>query len=475
MRQHNRHIPILAAALLAFPACSGNDGEGNDPVFLSPDAMVYFNINVKLSESLASRSLTSGTDSSSDGTEPGSEDENRIMRAILVLRAKNSGGKDLFIPVIGASPAAHTTGYTLTAGLSLEEALSFGKSAEGMEYEVFIIANHDNTTYLSLAGGDFRLEDFRYSVTGLGSNLLSIASGLPMSNFRSQSLTIHGWDEETFASHMMEDSPFPLMDTPIEIERSVARIDYRDKCRDNIDGSLLEKEPHTYRVGQSGYIVRLRAMCPFNVSREFFTFRHIYNPDTDKTEFLGRETETNYFLDTDNDIKLGEITALPAEHFINQVSVPFNPPADREGWENVSTDSYLWKDDDSTNGGYTPWIYLPENTIADAGRQLRGFTTGILFRFEITEAPDNAPEERQKGNTLDYYYFIRHNDNDDPEVSGPMEFGVVRNNIYKLSVESVSSFPIPYDPEDPDEPKDPELVVKVAVNDWRQLTFEYDY
>ena len=53
---------------------------------------------------------------------------------------------------------------------------------------------------------------------------------------------------------------------------------------------------------------------------------------------------------------------------------------------------------------------------------------------------------------MNYYYFIRHNDNEDENSTGPMEFGVVRNNIYRLSVAGFNGLPTPYNPEDPDEP-----------------------
>lgn len=68
-----------------------------------------------------------------------------------------------------------------------------------------------------------------------------------------------------------------------------------------------------------------------------------------------------------------------------------------------------------------------------------------------------------------YTYRNRHNDNGKPTEMGAMEFGTVRNNIYKLAISSVSEFgytadpgddPDPEDPDDPDE--DPKTYLKVA-------------
>ena len=55
-----------------------------------------------------------------------------------------------------------------------------------------------------------------------------------------------------------------------------------------------------------------------------------------------------------------------------------------------------------------------------------------------------------------YYYKNRHNDNNDPNNMGIMEFNVVRNNVYKLMVDKINKFGHPTNPNDPDpDPEDP--------------------
>lgn len=74
-----------------------------------------------------------------------------------------------------------------------------------------------------------------------------------------------------------------------------------------------------------------------------------------------------------------------------------------------------------------------------------------------------------------YYYWNRHNDNHQNGVMAPMEFAVVRNNVYKLYVDKISRLGHPRIPDnDPDDPKPyyPDesdyiyLDVKVAIMDW---------
>lgn len=74
-----------------------------------------------------------------------------------------------------------------------------------------------------------------------------------------------------------------------------------------------------------------------------------------------------------------------------------------------------------------------------------------------------------------YSYWNRHNDNNKNTIMRSMEFSVVRNNVYKLSVQNIVSFGHPGDPgddPDPDEPDDPDetpkiyFTVKVEVLPW---------
>lgn len=102
-----------------------------------------------------------------------------------------------------------------------------------------------------------------------------------------------------------------------------------------------------------------------------------------------------------------------------------------------------------------------EGGYTDAKAVTAGFT---IFR----------PNADQKYEVL-YYYWNRHNDNNNNGSMGPMEFAVVRNNVYKLSVTGVNKFghptnpgddPDPENPEDPDEEDDVYFKVAVEVLPW---------
>lgn len=102
-----------------------------------------------------------------------------------------------------------------------------------------------------------------------------------------------------------------------------------------------------------------------------------------------------------------------------------------------------------------------EDRYTDAKAVAAGFT---IFK----------PNADKKYEVL-YYYWNRHNDNNNNGSMGPMEFAVVRNNVYKLSVTGVNKFghptnpsddPDPENPEDPDEEDDVYFKVAVEVLPW---------
>lgn len=70
--------------------------------------------------------------------------------------------------------------------------------------------------------------------------------------------------------------------------------------------------------------------------------------------------------------------------------------------------------------------------------------------------------------TCYYTWWVRHSNDEQDNTNGVMEYAIVRNNIYKLTVKSIYSLggDIPTD-------KDDELVIEVRVNDWTLLDPEF--
>lgn len=73
-------------------------------------------------------------------------------------------------------------------------------------------------------------------------------------------------------------------------------------------------------------------------------------------------------------------------------------------------------------------------------------------------------EKGEDGYRCYYNYWIRHLDNHKPTVMGVMEFGIVRNNLYRLRITNVADLGQPNLHIDPDTPDEGEALIKVVLN-----------
>ena len=98
-----------------------------------------------------------------------------------------------------------------------------------------------------------------------------------------------------------------------------------------------------------------------------------------------------------------------------------------------------------------------------------------IYQWATDEYLGAGQTEPHKGYFCYYYYWNRHNDNGIPGVMGQMEFAVVRNNVYKISVDKIRRIghprrtendPDPQTPDTPDEVSDVYLDVQVTTLPW---------
>lgn len=73
-------------------------------------------------------------------------------------------------------------------------------------------------------------------------------------------------------------------------------------------------------------------------------------------------------------------------------------------------------------------------------------------------------EKTDDGYHCYYYYWVRHQDNLKPNIMGVMEFGIVRNNIYRLLITNVSGLGSHTIDTDPDIADEGETYLKVMLN-----------
>lgn len=148
-----------------------------------------------------------------------------------------------------------------------------------------------------------------------------------------------------------------------------------------------------------------------------------------------------------------------------------------EGWTESSAYK-AWQE--SPDGKWTAWNDAGKPVPPTLGDEANAPATLTAMRQAVTAAgitiyQSSISDDGVPGYYCYYYYWNRHNDNGIAGVMGPMEFAVVRNNVYKLSVDKISRLGHPRIPgNDPDKPTPgtPDesdeiyLDVKVAIVPW---------
>lgn len=365
-------------------------------------------------------------------------------------------------------------------------------------------------------------------------------------------------------SQYTKDTPFELSSesNPIEVERSVARLDFKD-------GSKLGN--YTYNIysddDNSKINVVLERIGLVNMSNRYYYLRHTApNGASTTVADLTKKTildETMpWIVDVDADEKSKYSGNSVSANFLFPVTGTNGAPGRNLWFSTAITDfSKAENDNDSWTGeaDYKVWRYVTENTIPVANLQKNGQSTGIVFKAKFTfegttgigkkladaktagkpilffqgsqivplgtiddiladnselhksykeiltaaikDKTAGTPEYKKaivdagfiiyepaeggesalgtddtKGEYyMYYYYWNRHNDNGKLNVMDAMEFGVVRNTIYKLKVTDISGLGHPRKPEndpDPQQPEDPDeegnIAISIAVKavDW---------
>ena len=279
------------------------------------------------------------------------------------------------------------------------------------------------------------------------------------------------------------------------VERSMARFDYK------------AKNANVYDMG-AGLSLTLTEAALINQSKAHYVFRRVADNNTATPVVGGVETPSNWVVDTDwaSKTKAGFDAQLEAPAkwnwtSLSSLSTDDNYADDYKIWcyakentlptidaqkHNVST-GVVFKAEITAgetasaevkaalasgkriyvfnNKLYGTWADVKTAAVAgtDANLQAAYNQAAAGLEADVEPAAAAAAAAGFTGYSAEggkyytyYYYWNRHNDNLDPYKMGIMEFAVVRNNVYKLCVDSISKFGHPTPPTDPTNPTDPD-------------------
>lgn len=292
-------------------------------------------------------------------------------------------------------------------------------------------------------------------------------------------------------------------DNAISLERAVARLEYKDAVRTS--ENLKNYAENIYPVSTTKDArIKLYSLQPFNVNKDCYLFRHTALGTTVNNVSSANEKATIFGVEKGNasdkynwvagkDWTLSSKTYTKTNNYLNVLTLN----SDESGYEiknesSVTTDGLLLISEveeaiNAQNDGYHPFYYVTENTLPSTSlmsdEKLISNATGVAFTFVVLDREnkplqynsDKYPESIKKSDDSDksiiitdndgnwikiapnkdglyyitYIGFIAHN-NDKTYSDGnipPMKYGVVRNNTYQLSVNSINSLPLPNEPE----------------------------
>ena len=457
---------LLAAALFVAASCEkspvdqGTTDAGN----------LYMQFSVKM---LSTRSQTDNTgDSNSNAnpdTEVGLDKENKISTVDIAL-VKG----DQYYVAKNVTPSS-ASADTYVASFNTVDLTA------GATYKVYIYANCN-------APAAFNIDEVSNATIGA----MTADNKFWMTNAYSA-------NEVELPSDL---APYTQPNTPLNlgshtVERSMARFDY--------------KQAGAFDMG-AGLTLTLTEAALINQSKAHYMFRRV-TADANTTSAItvgGAEIPTNWVVDTDWSNKV-------AANFDAQLEAPstwtWTSLASLTTDDQYDGDYKIWcyakentipgidaqKHDVSTGvvfkgelaAGETASnavktamaakqrIYVFNNVLYGAWKDVKAAAeagtdptlqaaynqaaTGVAADAEPTGAAAAAAGftgySAKDGKYYNYYYYWnRHNDNLDNNVMGIMEFAVVRNNVYKLAVNSINRFghPTPPDPSNPDPDPEPD-------------------
>ena len=250
-----------------------------------------------------------------------------------------------------------------------------------------------------------------------------------------------------------------------------------------------------------------------DASKDFF---YACNTSVNEFKFVTLPIVTNGTNDTQNGIKAGDYARLfyctentlpQADKGLNQkngvsTGVVFRGRLSTEGNEDENNTEY-GVDINSTeetvkanpniyvfNGVLLgTWAKVAEKAASDASLKAAYLHVGEEENAAKATEANFTVYSREKiggesGYFMYYYYWNQHRKNSSSTEMGPMEYAVVRNNVYKLYVTKISAFghpsntendPYPVNPNDPNEKSDYYFQVNVEVQPWvvRQNDIEF--
>lgn len=413
---------------------------------------VYIRLQISTGgEMSATRSNPTGGEDGDDGREPGTDAENAVSNVTLFLYNANVSINDVNAATTRIDKVI-TFNQLEVSGKDLptieKKYTSETKEVSGLSeksYKVLAIANYDlsSKTFTTLGDVlDYAMTDVLW--TGSGNATTSFV----MSSEKEATIpnVLNSPDIQTSTKQ------YPA-EVEITIERLAARVDYI------APGSNGTANEYITNRGDKA-VIKGAALCN-QVTKGMWMFKRVGDaPGATTVEYLGNEEPvaggiaTNWVIDYPEDGK----TYVESPSAYDNC---FDVTVDNQRWhcigytgENVQQITDITDFDSKKVTGVVFQVqYTP-----------KGFTEGETFyeyrgsfyknKSELPEHYVEADLNTYENGICYYTWWIKHS-NDNANTYGIMEYATVRNNLYQLTVNSISSLN--------------DIQIIVAVKNWNRL------
>lgn len=446
----SHHWWTVACALLAavvLSACGMVESDLSDCDTQSGgsgSSTTYLQVTVEVSTGAGTRA-DDGPDGGEDGDgrEDGINNENDVNNVMVVLFTAEDG--------IDADDADATiTNAFYFSSLTKEDDtyVTPTKEVTGLDmtktYHVLVVANVGDLTSTFSGMTLSQIRDYLVTTAWTSASSIEDYSNFVMSSEEDATLEFSGTGQTGTGT---KDDPYTMSTT---IERVAARIDFETtngtefKPSDSLEGYVYKVYASATANEPKGYLILTHVM-PFNeLTYGSYLIKRVCT-DADGTElaYLGDETcdadkkATNYVIDPLWDSKGSNGSEDLSGYYTRcyTSATAAKAASDYDSWGVQKANNTA-----TTGEKYYILDYTLENTTNNNSTT---YATGLYFRGTYYEATDwdtnsNQPTDTSKGSTRTYAYYLRHSDPEDSyDKANTMLYGVVRNNIYRVSISKV--------------------------------------
>lgn len=390
-----RFCDYLWSSGLLLGLCACQHPDVSAPREEAKDAeSVFVELSVAFTDGSGTRSATDTPDdegyvTSDDGTEPGKASETAISELLLVLA--DAENRNIAAGLLEEARSESETESRYVVAVPFR----FVKDHTGEEVSVYLFCNPtDEMKSLAKNTPEGALPtefiDKIYTLADPADDRAWREGAFLMSNARKYVTTL----PEKWSDYRSLSSPFPLLgDRTLEVERSVARFDYKTVKTDNRYPVSIDRD----RIDQTenpGIEIQLTQAAVVNVNRSFYYLRRVGDEHLTNIEICGTETSENYVLDPFAADKVNGAAgwASKADHYLYNLEAP-------DSWEWTQLSSLAQTEEDSEWGGNTEetkgyhiWRYVTENAAPDRASQVESISTGIVFKGRIVPGADCEAE-----------------------------------------------------------------------------------